>query len=481
MDRGGRANEGEGTQVSFHTRTFWSCCGLAVWLPIAIAAAAGAAEADGGAGGAPRRVRVTLSADGELHGPASGATEPARQAIAMEASFDFLETLASGPAEAAVQRRYREAAARLDVGDDRQTLALPPDARSIAVARLGTTPQPFLPQACLSRDELELLETPFDSLLLEDLLPGRPVVEGDRWPLAGDVTAGLLAIDTVETGTLQARIVEVADGVARIALEGGVDGAVDGVPTHVNVDGEFTVAAEPDEDGHALVGDVTRLDAVVRERRQAGHVAAGFEIEARVAVTRTAADADEDLADPAADEEPTGLRRRGPGGPGRVWYRDAEGRYDLVHDSGWRCVEEDAGGLVLRLIDLGALVAQCSITALPRSEDAVVPSLDEVKRHVEQSLAGQFKRFDGATETVRPEDGVRVVRVVSEGNAEGLPFRWVHYVLTDDAGHRVNAAFMVEASLERRFGDADARLVAGLRLAPDARREAGLPRKTEVP
>lgn len=435
-------------------------------------------------GAAARFVRLSLAVEGELHGVVSGDTEPVRQPIAMEASFTFGETPQPGDPEAAAVRRYAEATARLTVGDGEQVLSLPADAREITVARFGMTPCPYLAEACLSRDELELLETPFDSLLLEDLLPGRPIVAADRWPLSGDLAAGLLAIDTVENGALEARVIEVADGIARVALEGAVDGAVDGVPTHVVVDGEFTVAAEPDEDGHVLVGDVSRLEVVMRERRQAGHVAAGFEIEAKLIVTREhGAHAAEGPDNVVSDRTATvaGTRRGGSGGPGLVWYRDPEGRYDLVHAAGWRCVEEDAGGVVLRLLDLGALVAQCSITALPRSPEAAVPSLDEVKRHVEQSLSGQFKRFAGASETIRDEDGVRVVRVVSEGDAEGLPFRWVHYVLTDDSGHRVNVAFMVEASLERRFADADTRLVEGLRLAPEARREAMRPRKTEMP
>lgn len=432
-----------------------------------------------------RRVEMTIEAEGQLFGPVSGVGEPARQSIVMNGTFQFDEEICEPAADAAVIRRYVDADATIDAGGTPQSLALAVDARTIAVARVGTTPQPYLADGSLSRDELELLETPFDSILLEDLLPGRPVADDDRWPLGGDLAAGLLAIDTVEAGTIEARIVGVADGVARVALAGAVDGAVDGVPTHVVVEGEFTVAAEPDEDGHTLAGDVTRLDATVKENRQASHVAAGFEIEATVKITRGAvpneaneAPASVDAADEAAARV---ARRRGPGKPGTVWHRDAQGRYDLVHDSNWRVVEDDAGGLVLRLLDLGALVAQCSITALPRSEGATPPGVDEVKRHVEQSLSGQFKRFDGTGETTRAEDGVRIVRVVSEGSAEGLPFRWVHYVLTDGDGRRVNVTFMCEASLEKRFADADARLVAGLRFLAEPRREARLPRKTEMP
>lgn len=442
------------------------CCGLA------------RGEADGKPAHT-RRVDVALTAKGEIHGPATGSKEGARQPISMEARFRFTETLEAPGADAMAVRQYAQAEATLEADGGTQSLTLPADARRIAVTRLGTTPQPYLPEAHLSRDELELLETPFDSVLLEDLLPGRPVVADDHWPLAGDLAAGLLAIDTVEAGTLEARIADIADGRARVVLEGVVDGAVDGVPTHVVVDGEFTVAAEPDEDGFVLTGDVTKLDVVVKERRQASHVAAGFEIEATLAVAR--APADDSEAEPHAEAAVESSRRRGDGRPGLVWYRDPEGRYDIVHEAAWRFVGEDAGGLVLRMLDLGALVAQCSITSLPRADDATAPTVDEIKRHVEQSLAGQFKRFDGVRETVREDDGARVVRVVSEGVAEGLPFRWIHYVLTDDTGHRVNATFMFEASLEKRFAGADERLVAGLRFAGETHREARLPPKTVVP
>lgn len=458
-----------------------------LWAVVAGVAAAGcgAARGDEAVPETPatvRRVSMTLAADGQLFGPVTGAGEPSRQPIAMQGAFEFHEEVRPPAADAVALRRYGRANATIDADDAEQSLTLAADAREVSVARLGTTPLPYLADAFLSRDELELLETPFDSILLEDMLPGRPIAADDQWSLPGDLAAGLLAIDTVEAGVLEARVVEIVDGVARVALAGAVDGAVDGVPTHVVVEGTFSVAAEPDEDGFVVSGDVTRLDATIKENRQASHVAAGFEIEATIAITREPAmDAPTDNADAVEEAPARVVRRRGPGKPGTVWYRDAEGRYDLVHDSGWRVVEEDAGGVVLRLLDLGALVAQCSITALPRSEDAAPPTVAEVKKHVEQSLSGQFKRFDGTHETLREDNGVRVVRVASEGSAEGLPFRWVHYVLTDGEGRRVNVAFMYEASLEQRFGDADARLVAGLRLLAEPHREARLPRKTEMP
>ena len=59
---------------------------------------------------------------------------------------------------------------------------------------------------------------------------------------------------------------------------------------------------------------------------------------------------------------------------------------------------------------------------------------------------------------------MRFVRVVTAGRAGDLPFRWIHYVLTDAAGHRLAVTCMLEQSLEKRFGSADRELIDGITL-----------------
>ena len=51
---------------------------------------------------------------------------------------------------------------------------------------------------------------------------------------------------------------------------------------------------------------------------------------------------------------------------------------DVVVDARWRKVEDGESGLVMRLVDHGALVGQCSITALPIVEGATPPTRAEV-------------------------------------------------------------------------------------------------------
>jgi hypothetical protein len=66
------------------------------------------------------------------------------------------------------------------------------------------------------------------------------------------------------------------------------------------------------------------------------------------------------------------------------------------------------------------------------------------------------------------------VRVVATGRADGLPFRWIHAVLTDDDGDRVAVTCTLEDSQEKRFGAADQELVDGIQL-PARGESAGKP------
>ena len=465
------------------------------------------------AGPLEQRVRVKLDVSGELFASAGRGEESVRQPIEMSARFDFVESKAQEPpavAREAATRRYLDATAEIRVDGKVSRTVLANDARMLMVARLGTTPVPFLAAAFLSRDELDFLETPFDSLLLDELLPKGPVAVGESWQISGDVTAGLLAIDTVENGVLEATLKETGDGRAQVSLAGIVDGAADGVPTHVVVEGTFTVPVSDVADSESLnrthlAGPVATVSVVLRERRQASHVAAGFEVEARLSVSRTsqlpantsesdaAADsianevvtAQESQSEPQATQEKA-VRRQGIGQPETLWHRDQAGRYDLVHDQRWRMVEDGPSGLVMRLIDCGALVGQCSITALPRADADVTPAIAEVQRDIQRSLAGQFRAVQEATETTlhsTATDPIKMVRVVSDGTAENLSFRWIHCILWDTQGRRVSITFMLEASMQKRFGVADRELVEGLRFVttdsaskPAVAKEARLPR-----
>ena len=434
------------------------------------------------------RVRLELDVRGELFAPTGRDSEPVRQPITVEARFDFVEQPPATVGTVATSRIYSEARAAIRVDGQADEITLPADARRVEVALRGTTPAPYLADGFLSRGEADLLDTPFDSLLLDRLLPTEPVAIGAKWTVPADAAAGMLAIDTVESGSLEAELTAVEEDLATVRITGIIDGAADGVATHLTIEGDCSAATAVVDGAPAS----RRLVAVqvaavtIRERRQASHVAPGFDVEARVAIARRPVAPAVVEATATALETPPSSRRRGTGQPGLVWHLDRDGGYDLVCDARWRVVEDGPTGLVLRFLDRGALIGQCSLTTLPRSDALAPPTIAEVQRDIERSLAGQFGRFETASEATR-SDGVRIVRVVSEGTAENLPFRWIHHVLTDASGRRAAATFMLEASVAKRFGTADREFVDGLAFpatpAPGAPtdREARVPRETVTP
>ena len=474
-------------------------CGGLLALTFPAASCTHAAEGPLGQG-SDFRVCVTLDVSGELVASTGRDTVAIREPVEMDARFDFEESAAAsspdgetagpkGGSRLVARRRYREATASMRIGEVATNTELAADARQLLVARRGTTPLPYLANGFLSGEEFDLLDTPFDSVLIDDILPQAPVVVGQSWEVPGDLTAGLLSIDTVESGVIEARVEEVSGERAIVAISGIIDGAVDGVPTHLTVEGSLRVTTrnaapaadidEPQPERQELYGRVTQVSVVLKERRQASHVAPGFEVEARVLVERTALDQPVDWAAGAgaslpdtetavesasAVGEPAASQRRpGVGEPDRVWYRESEDRFDLVHDTRWRLVEDGPNGLVMRLVDRGALIGQCSITSLPQAPASALPTREDLQRDIERSLAGQVVRVEAGEETDRG-DGLRIVRLASTGTAGKLPFRWIHYVLAAGDGRRVSVTFMFEESMLQRFAEADRPLIEGVRM-----------------
>ena len=134
------------------------------------------------------RVRFKLDVEGEIFAPAGRDAPPVRQPIVVDARFDFLETVRTTASGITARRCYRDAAAEVRVDGESRATRLADDARDISVVLRGTTPAPHLEGGFLSREELDLLETPFDPLLFDRLLPGRSVAVAESWPVAAAVT-----------------------------------------------------------------------------------------------------------------------------------------------------------------------------------------------------------------------------------------------------------------------------------------------------
>ncbi len=462
-------------------------CGLVTSLP----------AADGNDPPAPlgprERVRVKMDARGELFAPTGDDSGEVRRAFTAAARLDFLEGLAAASPDAAAEaapphdargvRHFFSAASELTIDGVGTRRSLDPATSTLIVASSPTVTH-FAPDALLTREQAELLAIAFDPLLLDRLLP--PTDAGSaEWRPSAELVAALLAIDTVgrpvdeppadsagappdssKGGPLLARVEPAAepDGGKKLIVSGTVHGAVDGVPTTIRVDGSY----ELDADGRRVKSGVVRL----REKRLAGHVSPGFECEASFQMARRPAAGSQaaptvDAAVPRGMEEAWArlLGGESRGSPRLLRFEDPDRRFAVVHDARWRAVANDSRGLVLRLVDEGALLAECTVSPLPPGE-AGMP-IEDFRQDIERSLGGRLGRFTASEELPAAKSPMRVLRVVSEGATDGTPLEWRHYLVEDrlvEDGRRsrTTVTFAVERRFADRFGRADADFVAGL-------------------
>ena len=115
----------------------------------------------------------------------------------------------------------------------------------------------------------------------------------------------------------------------------------------------------------------------------------------------------------------------------------------------------------MRLVDRGALIGQVIVTPLPPQSDVL--TLSDFENDIETALGEQFGNLVSAS-TYSRDDGTEILRVASVGEAESLPFHWIHYHLRAVEGQRLSLAFMVESRHMDRFSNADRQYIEGVDL-----------------
>jgi len=86
---------------------------------------------------------------------------------------------------------------------------------------------------------------------------------------------------------------------------------------------------------------------------------------------------------------------------------------------------------------------------------AVPPQkLSEFQAEVRTALGKNFTRFQDASEGNNPA-GIRTLKVISEGEVEGVPILWLSYLFEGPDGWRVSSTISLEDKLLDKFGEAD--------------------------
>jgi hypothetical protein len=418
----------------------------------------------GRAAGETSQVEVLLEVGGELLVKDEKEKKAHQLKTSVVGTMAYDERLANTPTAAATRgvRQYRRCDAVIKIDKGNTKARLRDDRRLVVAAADERTVTLFCPVAPISQDELDLIRVPANSLIVERLLPDRPVSPGDQWQHSEDLLVALLNLDAVSQCDVTTTFKQVTDAAAQLELAGTVKGAVEGASTEIELKGRYKFDLQ--------VKRITWLALLVKEKRSIGSIAPGVDVTARLQMKIAPGATSPALSDEALASiplEPTAEMAL-------LEYTSTAGHFQFLHDRGWHVVSEKPEAVTLRLVERGELIAQCNASGLPVVEEGKRFTLTHFQEDVKKSLGDHFKQFIAAGES-KNSIGQATCRVVASGEVESLPIQWNYYLVADDQGHQTVLAFTLESELVDRFGESDKAILSTLRLVSSPVQAAAQP------
>jgi len=399
------------------------------------------------------RVTIDLEVGGDLKLDESAKTEgPVKMSVAARLTYE--EKVQQFPVDLGgalrSARHYEETTATLKIAQKTVQPALHQEHRLIGVQVEGGATTLYSPAGPLTREELDLIDVPGNSLLADLLLPEKTVRAGETWKHPDSLMAALFGVDKVTRNAVESTLTGVFDGLARMQLSGRLEGTVGGAATIIEVKGKYQFDLTSRR--------VHWLGLLMHEVRTPGEAAPGLDVVARLQMQITPAKQPVHLTSAALkklllDPTPEALR---------LTHSSTDGRWKLTHERPWHVTADEREVTVLRFLDKGQRLAQCNISSLPKADEGRPLALAEFQDDVKQALGKSFGEFVEAAESTNTA-GYRIHRVVVRSVVSDLPIQWHYYLVADPHGNRVALAFTIDGRLVSRLDDADRRLVNELR------------------
>lgn len=398
----------------------------------------------------PALVKVVFEVDGKLlDKPEKSTAETPEHALKALGNYLYEERILDIKTRQSA-RFYQQASSEISIDrrphqlqlrEDRKYVIMEPDRRG-SVFRS--------PQGPLLRPELELIEVPGGSNLVDQLLPGREVALGETWTHSEDLLARLLNLDSVSVNDVTSELIAIEQDQAKISLSGKLVGSTAGVITELDLKAKYNVDLGQSR--------VVWLAMGIGESRAPGLMQPGLRVQARVRM----------LVEPGSTPHLTPesldpvVAGEGPRGD-LLEYQPESGRFLLTHDRRWHLYSERPELTVLRLIENDQLVAQCNVRALTGLADGQSVTLAQFQAEIRKALGSAAQQIVDARESTMP-NGLRQLRVAVVGQVANTPIQWIYYQINDQQQHRLTCVFTMSGEAVSRFGTEDLTIVDSIRL-----------------
>ncbi len=375
----------------------------------------------------------------------------------VSAALSYRERRLLGPGNEAESfrsvREYETAQADINV-DGNKTLLRLPDALKLIVAQGRTEGvELYGLNGLLTSNELDLIRSPADSLALISLLPTKEVTVGDRWTAAGWAFQMLTALDAIVKGELVCTLDSVENGIARIKMNGTLEGAAVGSTTEVKVSGFFT---------YDIAGKfIAETDFVQTETRAVGPVSPGLDITARIRLLRQPAKLPGKLSDQKIIDG-SGIE---PAASAKYLRFESPWNIGVQHGRHWHVYKVDEKVAVFRLLEEGNFIAQCDMASIAPAKPSEHLTEAVYLTDIRHSLGDRLRSMTKG-EVVPTSDRKFVFKVTAEGLVGERQVTWIFYLVADPTGRQASLMFAVDTSLVEKLTGNDREIVDSLKFGP---------------
>ena len=304
----------------------------------------------------------------------------------------------------------------------------------------------YCPQGPLTRDELDMLNVQLSPTTLRRLLPTDPLTVGATWNITFATLAPILVIDAISKNEVIGTLLSVKDGRAQLRFQGKVEGAIDGVGTAI----ELQITAEYDMQRQRFL----QAKLSMAEKREIGDVQPGLDVTATIDLQLKPV-SELSVVTPAVVEH---WNRSSPVGAERILLSPHGTPIELLVDRSWHVMLDQRELFMMRCVEQGELIAQCSVVHLPPPTSGETMTLTRFQKQIQSSLGERFSQFATATQSTH-ESGGRLYRIVVVGLVNEIPFQWIYYHITDPRGNQSAIVFTIANERVEQFADQDRQLV----------------------
>jgi hypothetical protein len=350
-------------------------------------------------------------------------------------------------------RLYETARAAIERGGNKNETTLRVGRRLIVAQRYKDEHLVYSPAGALYRAELELVGDHFDTLPVVGLLPGKEVKVGDTWKVSNAVAQALCSLEGMTENKLTCKLEKVQADAATFSITGTVAGLESGaqVKTTIEAVGSFDLKAKR----------LTKVEWKQKDDRDQGPVSPASTIETKVVMTRKAVDQPKELDDTALVSAPSNFTP--PSAMTHVEYRDAKGRYALLHPRDWQLTAVTENHAVLRLLDRGDFISQVSVTPWEKANKGEHITPEKFKEAMAGTSGWQPERELQAG-VVPSSDGRWIYRVSAQGKLQGVEVMQNFYLVAAPTGEQVVLTFTLTPKQADKLGARDLSMAGSIEI-----------------